>query len=201
MKIVVIDYNLGNPKSVVNILKKIGYEAIVTNSKDKITTATHIILPGVGNFKEGMKNLDLFGLRELLNEKVLIQKTPILGICLGMQLMTNFSEEGNTIGLKWVNANVKKFNFKNINLKSPHMGWNEVEFRHKLDLCENPARFYFVHSYFVECIDADNIFGTTKYGSHFTSAFRKDNIFGVQFHPEKSHNFGIDLFNYFLSIA
>lgn len=201
LKIVVIDYSLGNSKSIVNILKKIGFSSIISNKKNDILDATHLILPGVGHFEKGMKNLDSLGLIHLLNKKVLVQKTPILGICLGMQLMTNFSEEGNVFGLKWINASVNKFNFTKTNFKSPHMGWNELKIKKKIDFFENPPRFYFVHSYFVQCHDTENIFATTNYGFEFTSVFKKDNILGVQFHPEKSHKFGIELFNYFLSIA
>lgn len=203
MKIVVIDYNLGNPNSIVNILKKIGYEAIVTNSKDEITTASHIILPGVGHFYKAIENLNKLNIRDILDHKVLVEKTPILGICLGMQLMTNFSEEGNVSGFKWVNASVHKFSFNDINTKIPHMGWNEVDFfdlKNLFNNVKNP-RFYFVHSYYVVCIDKNDVLTTTNYEEcNFVSGFKKDNIVGVQFHPEKSHKFGFEFFKAFLEI-
>ena len=149
-----------------------------------------------------MENLKSLNLIEVLNEKVLIQKTPVLGICLGMQLMTNFSEEGDVNGLGWIDAKTIKFQLTDFpDLKIPHMGWNEVTFPQSHFLCENfheQPRFYFVHSYFVRCKKEENILMKTVFGNEFHSGIVQDNIMGVQFHPEKSHKFGMNLFKNFI---
>jgi len=203
--IVIIDYGLGNPLSIKNMLKKAGFEkVIVSNEHDKISKAEKLILPGVGHFAQGMENLQTQGLITLLNELVLEQKKPILGICLGMQLMTKHSEEGNCEGLGWINAQTKKFQFADKSLKIPHMGWNDTVFLTKpfseTNFEENPPRFYYVHSYYVQCNEKENILSTADYGKEFTSGFIKDNIMGVQFHPEKSHVFGKEFLKVFASI-
>ncbi len=203
MKIIIIDYKLGNSKSILNILYKIGYHAKISNDKQDILSATHLILPGVGHFKKGMENLKSLELIEVLNEKVLKEKTPILGICLGMHLMTKFSQEGFINGLGWVDAEVVKFGLQEKTLKVPHMGWNEVFFNRgsNYSFIENPPRFYFVHSYYVKCNKVEDVLSISSYGLEFTSSFLKDNIFGVQFHPEKSHKFGMEIFKIFLNSA
>jgi glutamine amidotransferase len=200
--IVIVDYKMGNLGSISNIIKKIGYASIVTSDIEIISKASKIILPGVGSFEKAMGNLQQMNLINVLNEKVIAQKTPTLGICLGMQLLTNSSEEGNVKGLGWIDSETIKFELTNYpDLKIPHMGWNEVSFpqSHFLtsDFSEN-SRFYFVHSYHVVCSSKDNILMKTKYGIDFTSAIVKDNIMGVQFHPEKSHKFGMQLFKNFI---
>ncbi|MCX8059000.1 MAG: imidazole glycerol phosphate synthase subunit HisH [Spirochaetes bacterium] len=203
--ITIINYNLGNPGSILNMVKKAGYSAIISSNIDDINKATKLILPGVGAFDNGINNLKELNLFDILNEKVLIKKIPILGICLGMQLMTKSSEEGKEKGFGWINAETKKFNFtaiENKNLKIPHMGWNIVNLRKNSKLfygMENQEnRFYFVHSYAVNCFDLTDILTTTFYGYDFVSSFEKENIIGVQFHPEKSHKFGMQLLKNFI---
>ncbi|MEM4260507.1 MAG: imidazole glycerol phosphate synthase subunit HisH [Candidatus Woesearchaeota archaeon] len=202
MNICIIDYNVGNIGSIVNMLKRIGYLAEVTNDVNKIRDAQKIILPGVGAFDIGIKKLREFNLVDDIIECVLVKKIPILGICLGMQLMANRSEEGIEKGLSLIDAEVKKFNFNdNLALKIPHMGWNSVEVRKSHPLIKDmkqEIRFYFVHSYYVKCNREEDILTTTKYGISFVSAFAKGNIMGVQFHPEKSHKFGMHLLKNFI---
>lgn len=202
MSICIVDYGLGNIGSIVNMLKRIGYLAEVTNDVNKIQDVQKIILPGVGAFDSGMKKLKELNLVDDIIECVLVKKVPILGICLGMQLMTNGSEEGKEKGLSLIDAEVKKFNFNdNFALKIPHMGWNSLEVQKSHPLIkdmEQEIRFYFVHSYFVKCNRGEDILTTTKYGISFVSAFAKGNIMGVQFHPEKSHKFGMHLLKNFI---
>lgn len=201
--VAIIDYGLGNLASIKNMLKKIGTPSVITSSVEQIANADKLILPGVGHFTKGIENLNKSGLIPILNELVLIKKKPILGICLGMQLMTSFSEEGNVEGLGWINANSIKFNLSNPAYKIPHMGWSNVKFSCKDPLSEslqNLARFYFVHSYHVKCENDNNILATTNYESEFHSAIVNQNIRGVQFHPEKSHKFGMQLLKNFSNI-
>jgi len=202
--ITIIDYGLGNPASIKNMLKKIGVNALITSRAEEIKIATKLILPGVGNFKEGIKNINYSGFREILNIKVLDEKTPILGICLGMQLMTLRSEEGNEEGLGWINAETVEFHFNNkVNPKIPHFGWNYVMSKGENRILVNYdmiPRFYFVHSYHVNCMDEDLEIGKTKYGIEFSSVINKNNIYGVQFHPEKSHKYGMQLLKNFAEI-
>ncbi|MFN5443031.1 MAG: imidazole glycerol phosphate synthase subunit HisH [Crocinitomicaceae bacterium] len=203
--IVIVDYGMGNIGSLKNILKKIGHQAIISNDLRDIRNASKLILPGVGHFQEAMVNLQKLNLIETLNHKVLIEKTPILGICLGMQLMTSFSEEGNVHGLDWIKGNTTKFTFPNQpEIKIPHMGWNEIipSKSHKINTdFEIPSRFYFVHSYFVSCEDKIDILHETDYHGIFTSAFNRENIYGVQYHPEKSHVFGLQLMKNFIELC
>jgi len=200
--IVVVDYGLGNLGSIANMLKKIGAHAVVSSDPAVVEKADKLILPGVGAFDAGMKNLETRGLIPLLNYRVLEQKTPILGVCLGMQLLCKRSEEGQLPGLGWLDAEVIRFKFDgNIaNLKIPHMGWNTLTVRQPYPLfadLEAENRFYFVHSYHVVCADRGNVLAQTNYGFDFASAVVKDNIMGVQFHPEKSHKFGMRLYKNF----
>jgi glutamine amidotransferase len=199
--IAIIDYGMGNVKSILNILHKVCGEATISSDVDEIMKADKIILPGIGSFDTGIRNLTEKGLIPVLNKKVLKEKTPFLGICLGMQLITLKSEEGTLDGLGWINAETVKFKSLKDNLKVPHMGWNYIVIKKnsKLfkDMYENP-RFYFVHSYYVICKDENNILATTDYGFDFTSAIEKDNIYATQFHPEKSHKFGIKLMKNFV---
>ncbi len=203
--IVIIDYGMGNLGSIQNIVKKAGYQSIISNKMEDISNADKLILPGVGNFKEAMINLANLNIINILNKKVLEDKTPILGICLGMQLMTSFSEEGNVDGLNWIKGKTTKFKFSNQpEIKIPHMGWNEINQskNHKFNAdFETPSRFYFVHSYFVTCDESNDILHQTDYHGNFTSAFNKENIFGVQYHPEKSHVFGLKLMKNFIELC
>lgn len=202
MKITIIDYDMGNVGSILNMINFIGFKAKITNNPKEIMASDKIILPGVGSFDEGIKNLKKNKLIDIINEKVLIKKTPILGICLGFQLMTKSSEEGRLSGLGWLDANTIKFDStKN---RIPHMGWNTINIQknHILlnKLNKKETKFYFVHSYYVACNNSSDILTTTNYGLEFTSSIQKENIFGVQFHPEKSHKYGIQLFNNFLKL-
>lgn len=200
--IVIVDYKMGNLGSITNIIKKIGYDSIVSSDVGTIHKATKVILPGVGSFDKAMKNLNELGLIDVLNQKALIDKVPILGICLGMQLLTNSSEEGIEKGLGWIDAQTIKFQLNQFpDLKIPHMGWNEISFPQTHFLCENYheiPRFYFVHSYHVVCNKEENVLMKTKFGYTFASGIINNNIMGVQFHPEKSHKFGMNLFKNFI---
>lgn len=191
--ITIVNYDMGNLGSIQNMLNKVGVKSIITSAPDKILSANKLLLPGVGNFKRAMENLNTYGIIDALNQKVLVEKTPILGICLGMQLMTNYSEEGNCHGLGWIDATTLRFSsHESTGLKVPHMGWNDVFFPNPHFLSDGlvDPRYYFVHSYRVHCNSNENVLCTTTYGDTFHSGICKDNIIGVQFHPEKSHTFG-----------
>ena len=202
--ITIVNYDMGNLGSIQNMLKKIGLKSIITSSPEEVLASEKLILPGVGNFKRAMENLHAFGLVDALNQKVLVDKTPILGICLGMQLMTSFSEEGNVAGLGFIEANTVKFNdFQDTGLKVPHMGWNSTLFTNNHPIGEGlfDSRFYFVHSYKVICKHVENVMVTTNYGGDFHAGIMSEHIMGVQFHPEKSHKFGMRLLQNFDSIV
>jgi glutamine amidotransferase len=194
--IAIVDYDMGNVGSIRNMLKKIGVAAEVTCDPDRIAAAEKLILPGVGAFDAGIENLRRSGLVPLLEQRVREARVPVLGICLGMQLMTHGSEEGRLEGLGWIDACTLRFRPDDPALKVPHMGWNRVFAARPSaltdDLPDEP-RFYFVHSYHVRCASEDDVVLTTPYGGLFHSAFRRDNVWGVQFHPEKSHKFGMRL--------
>ncbi|PKV48777.1 glutamine amidotransferase [Aquimarina sp. MAR_2010_214] len=198
--IAIVDYKVGNLGSIQNMLKKIGERSIVTSDPKELSNAKKIILPGVGAFDSGIKNLKKYNLWEVLNQKALIEKTPILGICLGMQLLCNSSEEGKEKGLGWINAEVKKFHFLENRFKSPHMGWNytyqQKESKLLKNMYENP-KFYFVHSFYVDVKDA-SLLTKSNYSFDFDSSVEKENILGVQFHPEKSHKYGMKLLDNFV---
>ena len=202
--ITIIDYGIGNLASIKNMIKKIGGTSIITSDKSEIARASKIILPGVGAFGRGMKNLKSKGLIEILNEKVMVQKTPILGICLGMQLMTGHSEEGDVKGLGWINAKTTKFSKSMLpkHLKIPHMGWADVEIKSNpqlFDGAKTDIRYYFVHSYHVLCKKDTNVMAVSTHGFEFCCAIVQDNILGVQFHPEKSHKYGMQLLTNFMN--
>lgn len=202
--IVIIDYGMGNVGSIMNMVNKFTKDVFITSDYSKIKNAKKLILPGVGAFDNGMKNLERLNIIDLLNEKVLSEKIPILGICLGMQLLTHKSEEGVKEGLKWIEAETKKFSFDGgNNFKVPHMGWNYVKKVKDSVLLQNmsdDSRYYFVHSYYVSCKNRNDEMLKTLYGIEFTSALQKENIFGVQFHPEKSHKFGLQLIKNFVEL-
>lgn len=198
--ITIVDYNMGNLGSIRNMLKKIGVDCEVTADPSRIAAATQLILPGVGAFDAGMENLHRSGLVPLLNERVREAGVPILGICLGMQLMTKGSEEGFLPGLGWVDARTRRFQPRDPALKVPHMGWNRVAVARPSPLVDElpvEARFYFVHSYYISCANEDDVLLRTTHGEEFTSAFEHGNVSGVQFHPEKSHRFGMQLLRNF----
>ena len=200
--ITIIDYGLGNLVSVKNMLKKLGVESVITDKREKISDATKMILPGVGAFDNGMNLIKQKGLLDILNKKVLEEKAPILGICLGMQLLTKRSEEGVIKGLGWIDAQTVKFNFSNNALKVPHMGWDYVKVKKPNPLIDMDVkhRFYFVHSYYVHCNDENDVVASCDYGSEFTCMVNHGNIYGAQFHPEKSLKFGMELLNNFAKI-
>jgi glutamine amidotransferase len=201
-KIVIIDYGMGNLRSVQKAFERINIPAVVTSDKHEIILADKLILPGVGHFKNGITQLNDLGISDILNKKVLDEKTPILGICLGMQLFTGYSEEGNCAGLGYFDATTIKFKTYNAHFKIPHMGWNNVEFNKDClfsDEIFSSDSFYFVHSYHVECMNKKDIIGITHYGYNFASAIQKGNIIGVQFHPEKSFKVGLKMLEKFCS--
>ena len=194
----IIDYGMGNVGSVESMINHLGYyKTKIVTSPEGLKEVDKIILPGVGTFDNGMKNLKDSGLFDELNTQVLINNKPVLGICLGMQLLMDKSEEGKLDGLGWIKGECKKFRFTDKSLKIPHMGWN-VASPITNELCDSDSRFYFVHSYYVKCDEKDNIMLKTNYGMEFVSGVSKDNIFGVQFHPEKSHKYGMDLMKKFI---
>lgn len=201
--IAIIDYGFGNTGSIQNMLKKLGHDAIVTNDVKVLERADKLILPGVGSFDHGMNALRSLGLESVLNQLVLVEKKPVLGICLGMQLMTMSSEEGVEPGLRWIQGKTVKFIPTEADERIPHMGWNEVVVKKSSKLCEGfdeRFRYYFVHSYYIQCDLDGDILLETEYIQPFTAGFQHDNIFGVQFHPEKSHKFGMKLLDNFAKL-
>lgn len=202
--IVILDYGIGNTGSILNMLLHVGGDAVISSREQDIDEAEGLILPGVGAFDHGMEKLYSSGLVSVLKKRVLNEKIPILGICLGMQLLFESSEEGQSKGLGWIPGQVGLFNFKNAKkerLKVPHMGWNEIQVVNNHPLfegLESEARFYFVHSYHAICNTDQYAIASSDYGYTFTCAVQKDNIYGVQFHPEKSHRFGKALLKNFL---
>jgi len=201
----IIDYGMGNTASMLNMIRKVGGQAELCAIPSELNSATAIILPGVGSFDNAITKLENSGFLEALHSKVIKEKIPFLGVCLGMQLLFEKSEEGKLPGLKWVEGDVKHFNFSDIQfkdrLKAPHMGWNVITpktYEGLFSGLENEARFYFIHSYYVHCSNPLDVLATANYGHEFTCSVRHDNIWGVQFHPEKSHQFGIQVFKNFL---
>jgi imidazole glycerol-phosphate synthase subunit HisH len=201
-RIVVINYGLGNPASVKNMLRKAGHDAEVTSDRDAILGASRLLLPGVGAFDHGMQNLADLGLVDVLNEAVLVRRTPILGICLGLQLMSRRSEEGVLPGLGWLAADTVRFRFAQPaeDLRVPHMGWNTVAPAKDSFLAphDDEARFYFVHSYHVRCDEPADVALTADYGCPVVAAAVRGNVAGTQFHPEKSHKYGLALLRAFV---
>lgn len=197
--ITIIDYGLGNVGSIKNMFKRIGIQTQITSDHEKINQSNKIILPGVGAFDTAMTELKERDLITVLNKKVIDNKTPLLGICLGMQLLLENSEEGTLPGLGYIKGNSRKFHFQDSDMKIPHMGWNQINIKKKHSITQGleKSKFYFVHSYYVEVKEEKERLMTTHYGSDFDSAIIKNNIFGVQFHPEKSHKFGMQLFKNF----
>jgi glutamine amidotransferase len=201
--ICVVDYGLGNIGSLVNMCCSLGIETIIGNDRPSFNKATHLILPGVGTFDKAISNLKSDGLFNLLDEVVINEQKPILGLCLGAQVMLGNSEEGTTKGFGWVPGEVVRFQLPH-QYKIPHMGWNEVFHLGAgglfNDMPDSKPRFYFVHSYFFSGLPEQYVACKTEYGKEFVSGFRKGNIVGLQFHPEKSHQFGIQLLRNFYAI-
>jgi glutamine amidotransferase len=203
-RIIVIDYGMGNLFSVAKKLTQIGASVVVSSSINDVETADKIILPGVGHFGKAMKNLNDLNLVDALNQKVLFEKTPVLGICLGMQLMCKSSEEGNCDGLNWVDAEVKRFQVNDsLRYKVPHTGWNQIQIEKESPVMQDlksEDELYFVHSYHVTCNNTSDILNSTLFEQRFTSAFQKENIIGVQYHPEKSYDVGKQLIQNFINL-
>ncbi len=200
--IVIVDYGLGNLGSIKNMLKKAGFSSLITDDPAEIEKADKIILPGVGAFDTGMRYLQEKGMLSILNHKAMVEKVPVLGLCLGAQLITNRSEEGVLPGLGWVDGETVRFHFDNgaPQLKVPHMGWNVLQIVNDhsfLNGLPEDQRFYFVHSYHMVCHDEKNVIANTTYGYTFSSIIGQGNVVGMQFHPEKSHKFGLQVLGNF----
>lgn len=201
--IAILDYGLGNLGSISNMLKVIGEKSKITNEPAIVESSDGIILPGVGAFDAGMSRLNETGLTQIIMDEANRGK-PILGICLGMQLLGQKSEEGHLPGLSLIPFECKRFRFRDKTLKIPHMGWDVVEFQKEHPVLKNLSgrqRYYFVHSYYAICDSSENVLMTCDYGHKFTAAVVKDNIIGVQFHPEKSHDFGLALLSNFVTFS
>jgi glutamine amidotransferase len=203
----IVDIKISNVKSIQNALKKVGIDSQIIDDPNLIHDVSGLVLPGVGNFDEAMTKLKNGNWIDPLNYSVLRKKIPVLGICLGMQIMSNSSEEGKLNGFGWFDAKVKKMSNLDTNnekIPLPHMRWSNIEI-HKNDCLfldkKELMRFYFVHGYHMVCNDINNIIATADYGKKFTAAISKENIFGVQFHPEKSHSFGQTILKRFSTIC
>ena len=203
--IAIINYGVGNLNAFLNIYNKLDIEIKIASKKEDLEGVTKLILPGVGAFDHAMEKLVASGMKETLDEMVLVKKVPVIGICVGMQILAASSDEGKLPGLGWIDARVKKFDVNTLQFKThlPHMGWNDVVPTKENPLfkgLEKDSKFYFLHSYYFECNRKEDIIAQTNYGIDFTCAANKENIFGVQFHPEKSHHFGINLLNNFATL-
>jgi imidazole glycerol-phosphate synthase subunit HisH len=200
----IIDYGMGNLRSVAKAFQRLGNPAVITADPKTVLGADKLVLPGVGHFKQGMQNITGSKMQDALQKKVMEDKCPILGICLGMQLFSKYSAEGHVPGLGWIEAETLYFReFVDAKIKVPHMGWNTISISKESKLMKGipeNAAFYFVHSYFFKCNQPSDILARTEYGITFTSAVEKENIFAVQFHPEKSHDAGLQLLSNFLNI-
>lgn len=203
--ITIVDYGVGNINAFVNVYKRVNVPTKIARVASDLDDAKKIILPGVGHFDHAMAELIKSGMREKLDELVTIKKIPVIGICVGMQMMANSSDEGKLNGLGWIDASVKKFDETKIKqvTRLPHMGWNDVEpVMNNLLFkgLEKDALFYFLHSYYFDCNHEDDILATSDYGGRFTCAANHENIYGIQFHPEKSHHYGETLLHNFAKL-
>lgn len=203
--ITLIDYGSGNIHAIANIYKRINIPYIITNDPKELKDAQKLILPGVGDFDETMMLLNNLGIKDVLDELVVNKKTPILGVCVGMQILGNKSEEGSLEGFGWIKGRVRKIDESKLLNKPhlPHMGWNTVAIKRENPLFDNVITengFYFLHSYYFDCEDNADVLTTTQYGEEFASAINHENVFGFQFHPEKSHQNGIELFRNFANL-
>jgi len=203
--ITIVNYGLGNISAFANVYKRLNIPVTIATHKEELQGASKIILPGVGAFDHAMTLLNNSGMRETLDELVLEKKIPVIGICVGMQILAKSSDEGILPGLGWIDGEVKKFDASLIKHKTrlPHMGWNTInpiDSSNLLHGFNERSRFYFLHSYYFKCNDIRNEIANTEYGIKYSSAVQKENIYGVQFHPEKSHENGIQLLNNFANL-
>jgi glutamine amidotransferase len=203
--ITIINYGLGNVQAFANLYKRLNIPAAIATTATDCKRATKLILPGVGAFDHAMELLDASGMRPAVDELVLKQGIPVLGVCVGMQILARSSEEGKLAGLGWIDGRVRRFDRTRLAQppRLPHMGWNDVVPKPGANLfagLEQDSRFYFLHSYYFECASKDNVLATSEYGVAFGSAVRFDNIYGVQFHPEKSHGYGVRLLKNFAEL-
>jgi glutamine amidotransferase len=203
--ITIIDYGVGNINAFVNVYKRLNIATKIAKTAADLEDAEKLILPGVGHFDYAMSELIKSGMRDKLDQLVLIKKVPVIGICVGMQMMGNFSDEGKLEGLKWIDAGVKKFDESKIKqaTRLPHMGWNDVNpivSNPLFEGLEKEALFYFLHSYYFECNNTADILATSEYGDEFTCAAHHENVYGIQFHPEKSHHYGETLLHNFAKL-
>ncbi len=203
-RIVIIDYRTGNTNSIKRTLGRIGCRSIISSQIEDVIRADKIILPGVGHFARAITNLKELGLLDALNEAVLFKRKPVLGICLGMELMAMTSEEGDTPGLQWLDAVAVRFKTSaTARHKVPHMGWNRIQIKKSSRLMkgvEDQAEFYFAHSYHLQVEDPSDVLNETEYCISFPSAVERNNIFGVQYHPEKSHRIGVQVLKNFIEL-
>lgn len=200
----IINYGLGNIFAFTNLLNRINVDNMVINNVDDLNKVQKLILPGVGHFDQAIDLLECSGMLEKIMHLVKNKNVPILGICVGMQILAESSEEGKKSGLGLIKGNVKKLKSDKKNLILPHLGWNEINFINNIDLFKNmksKSQFYFLHSYYFECSNKSNEIANFKYGERFCCAVKQNNIYGVQFHPEKSHSFGIQLIKNFSKIS
>lgn len=201
----IINYGSGNVYAIANIYKRLNIPHLVTNDPQELKSSTKLILPGVGAFDETMSLLNRTGLSELLNELVMFKKVPIMGVCVGMQILGDSSEEGALKGFGWIKGRVRKFDAQLLKQKPhlPHMGWNTAQQKRPCKLIDNmdfEQGYYFLHSYYFDCNDPADILTSTAYGIEFASAINHDNVYGIQFHPEKSHQNGSKLFRNFANL-
>ena len=202
--IIIVDYGMGNLRSVQKKFERLNTNVLVSSDQYAIAKADKLILPGVGHFATGVRKLKEFGIWDVLNHKVLVEQTPILGICLGMQLMARYSEEGEVEGFGWFDATVVRFKANDqLAYKIPHIGWNSGELKKSSSLfagVSDKALFYFVHSYHMVCQNPQDVLAMTTYEYAFVSAIEKKTIYGTQFHPEKSHDWGEQLIANFIAV-
>lgn len=203
--ITIVDYGLGNIRAFLNVYKRLNIAARAARDASELRGATRVILPGVGHFDHAMERLHASGMKDALDVLALEARVPVLGVCVGMQILATASDEGTQPGLGWIDGHVRAFDgwAPTVQLPMPHMGWNDVQpvrAERLFDQLDADSRFYFLHSYFFECANPDDVLASANYGADFTCAVRHDNIHGVQFHPEKSHHFGTRLLQNFAEL-
>jgi imidazole glycerol-phosphate synthase subunit HisH len=203
--ITIVDYGLGNIRAFLNVFKRLNIEATTARCPEELDTATRVILPGVGHFDHAMARLESSGMRPVLDDLVLARRVPVLGVCVGMQMLGKASDEGELPGLGWIDGHVRHFGGWEParGLPLPHMGWNDVRpvaASPLFDQLDSEARFYFLHSFYFECVNPVDRLAEASYGADFTCAVHAGNIYGVQFHPEKSHAFGTRLLRNFAAL-